>query len=67
MLAMHTIHLSNDTASRSLSEFEHFLIDLSTMNTEELQNAITPEPLRVILDDLKSFLIDILIVLFLFF
>ena len=47
MLAMHADHLSNDTATRSLSELEHFLTDLSTMNTEELQNAITPEPLRV--------------------
>ncbi|CAF5118886.1 unnamed protein product, partial [Rotaria sp. Silwood1] len=46
MLAMHSIHLSNDKASRSLNELEHFLNDLSIMNIEELQHKSTPEPLR---------------------
>ncbi|UJR27532.1 hypothetical protein I4U23_008815 [Adineta vaga] len=46
MLAMHPIHLSNDKASRSLTELEHFLSDLSTINLDELQHASTPEPLR---------------------
>jgi hypothetical protein len=47
MLAMHPIHLSNDKAVRSLSELEHFLTDLSTINLDELQHTLTPEPLRV--------------------
>lgn len=47
MLAMHPIHLSNDKASRSLTELEHFLSDLSTINLDELQHTSTPEPLRV--------------------
>jgi len=47
MLAIHPIYLSNDKAIQSLTEFEHFLTDLSTMNIEELQHASTPEPLRV--------------------
>ncbi len=47
MLAMHPIHLSNDKAVRSLSELENFLRDLSTINLDELQNTLTPEPLRV--------------------
>ncbi|CAF3903341.1 unnamed protein product [Rotaria magnacalcarata] len=46
MLAMHPIHLSNDKAIRSLSELEHFLGDLSTINLDELQHSLTPEPLR---------------------
>ncbi|CAF0785478.1 unnamed protein product [Rotaria sordida] len=46
MLAMHPIHLSNDKAIRSLSELEHFLGDLSTINLDELQHTLTPEPLR---------------------
>ncbi|CAF3661359.1 unnamed protein product [Rotaria sordida] len=46
MLAMQSIHLSNDKASRSLSELERFLTDLSIMNIEELQYTSTPEPLR---------------------
>jgi hypothetical protein len=47
MLAIHPIQQSNDKAIRSLSEFEHFLTDLSTMNIKELQQTSTPEPLRV--------------------
>jgi hypothetical protein len=47
MLAIHPIHLSNDKIIRSLTEFEYFLNDLSTMNIEELQYTSTPEPLRV--------------------
>lgn len=47
MLSMHSIHLSNDNAVRSLIELEHFLADLSLMNIEELQHTSTPEPLRV--------------------
>ncbi len=47
MLAMHPIHLSNDKATRSLTELEHFLSDLSTINLNELQHTLTPEPLRV--------------------
>ncbi|CAF4269194.1 unnamed protein product [Rotaria sp. Silwood2] len=46
MLAMHPIHLSNDKAIRSLTELEHFLGDLSTINLDELQHTLTPEPLR---------------------
>ncbi|CAF5002859.1 unnamed protein product [Rotaria sp. Silwood1] len=46
MLAMHPIHLSNDKAIRSLSELEYFLGDLSTINLDELQHTLTPEPLR---------------------
>ncbi len=44
---MHPIHLSNDKANRSLAELEHFLADLSTINLDELQHTLTPEPLRV--------------------
>jgi hypothetical protein len=47
MLAIHPVHLSNDKAIRSLTEFEHFLTDLSALNIEELQHTPTPEPLRV--------------------
>ena len=47
MLAMHPIHLSNDKAIRSLNELEHFLEDLSTINLDELQDRLIPEPLRV--------------------
>jgi hypothetical protein len=47
MLAMHPIHLSSDKIIRSLTEFENFLADLSSMNIEELQHTSTPEPLRV--------------------
>lgn len=47
MLAMHPIHLSNDKANRSLTELEHFLSDLSMINLNELQDILTPEPLRV--------------------
>ncbi|CAF1302912.1 unnamed protein product, partial [Adineta ricciae] len=46
MLAMHPIHLSNDRAMRSLAEVEHFLMELSTMNIEELQETSATEPLR---------------------
>ncbi|CAF1238864.1 unnamed protein product [Adineta steineri] len=46
MLAMHPIHLSNDKAIRSLTDLEHFLLDLSTINVDELQHTSTPEPLR---------------------
>ncbi len=44
---MHPIHLSNDKAIRSLTELENFLADLSTINLDELQQTLTPEPLRV--------------------
>ena len=44
---MHPIHLSHDKAIRSLMELEHFLADLSTINLDELQHTLTPEPLRV--------------------
>jgi hypothetical protein len=47
MLAMHPIHLSNDKAIRSLTQLEHFLSDLSTINLNELEHTLTPEPLRV--------------------
>jgi len=47
MLAMHPIHLSNDKANRSLTELEQFLTHLSTINLDELQHILTPEPLRV--------------------
>ena len=47
MLATHPIHLSTDKIIRSLTEFETFLTDLSSMNVEELQHTSTPEPLRV--------------------
>jgi hypothetical protein len=47
MLAIQPIHLSNDKIIRSLTEFENFLTDLSTMNIEELQHTSTPEPLHV--------------------
>ena len=47
MLAMHPIHISHDKASRSLTELEHFLADLSTINLDDLQQTFSPEPLRV--------------------
>lgn len=47
MLAMHSTQLSNDKILRSLTEFEHFLTDLSRLNIEELQEKSAPEPLRV--------------------
>lgn len=47
MLATHPIHLSNEKAIRSLTELEQFLSDLSTINLNELQTTLTPEPLRV--------------------
>ena len=47
MLAIHPIHLSHDKIIRSLTEFEHFLTELSNMNMEELQHTSAPEPLRV--------------------
>ncbi|CAF3258899.1 unnamed protein product [Rotaria sp. Silwood2] len=49
MLAMQSIHLSNDKASQSLNELEYFLTDLSIMNIEELQHTSTPEPLRTMI------------------
>ncbi|CAF4927692.1 unnamed protein product, partial [Rotaria sp. Silwood1] len=59
MLAMHSIHLSNDKASRSLNELEHFLNDLSIMNIEELQHKSTPEPHRSMIIQVFSRVNDI--------
>lgn len=47
MLAMHSAQQSNDKIVRSLTDFEQFLIDLSNLNIEELQEKSAPEPLRV--------------------
>lgn len=44
---MHSIHLSNDKAIRSLVELEHFLTDLTMINIDELKHTSTSEPLRV--------------------
>ncbi|CAF0804272.1 unnamed protein product [Adineta ricciae] len=59
MLAMHPIHLSNDKASRSLTELENFLSDLSTINLDELQHTSTPEPLRSMINQVFNRVNDV--------
>ncbi|CAF4119841.1 unnamed protein product [Rotaria magnacalcarata] len=59
MLSMHSIHLSNDNALRSIVELESFLTDLSIMNIEELQHTSTPEPLRSMISQVFNRVNDI--------